>query len=153
MSLQLIITNTSTKTPAISPVQHKTCDPWNPSTPRLPHFSSTHVVHRGRGRRSFSLKAAIRLVKGSSGSRGIEWWREEEVEGVDGGEVDGEIDETSAAVATCSSSRRRLGIRSPVDWRMACRVCHPSVERSWKESARSCWLATLQSSASSSWVC
>jgi len=80
-------------------------------------------------RRSFSLKAANRLVRGSPDPRA-------------GTSFDGA--EPSAR------SLGRLGMRSPVDWRMAWRVCQPSVERSWNESARSCWLATRHKSANSS---
>jgi hypothetical protein len=43
-----------------------------------------------------------------------------------------------------------LGSLSPVDCRIMCSVCHPVVERSWKDSARSWWVATRQRSISSS---
>lgn len=66
------------------------------------------------------------------------------------GDADVEADDGKWSATAAESSRRRLGIRSPVDFRMAWRVCQPSVERSWNESARSCWLATLQSKVSSS---
>lgn len=49
------------------------------------------------------------------------------------------------------ASRGRLGILSPVDWRMARSVCHPGDERSWNASARSCCVATRPKSASSSY--
>lgn len=71
-----------------------------------------------------SLKAANFLARGSPGSR--------------------------ARVLLSASSLGRLGMRSPVDWRIAWRVCQPSVERSWNESARSCWLATRHARANSS---
>lgn len=97
-------------------------------------------------RRSFSLKAANRLASGSPGSLTTEGTLECK-EDEDGDE---ESEEDEVASGTSSCSRKRLGIRSPVEFRMACSVCQPCVERSWNESARSCWVATRQRRASSS---
>ena len=52
-----------------------------------------------------------------------------------------------------STSRGRLGIRSPADCRIINSVCQPGMDCSWYVSARSCCVATRQSSASSSWTC
>ena len=98
----------------------------------------------GDGRSSFSLTAAIRLARGPSGSTtGL---GSEAAAAATGVEAAGVTMSTSAP-----ASRGRLGILSPVDWRMARSVCHPGDERSWNASARSCCVATRPKSASSSY--
>ena len=95
----------------------------------------------GDGRSSFSLTAAIRLARGPSGS----------TTGLGGEAVTG-VEAAEVTMSTSApTSRGRLGILSPVDWRMARSVCHPGDERSWNASARSCCVATRPKSASSSY--
>ncbi len=113
-----------------------------PKTPCFPirslHSLSGDRHYSGDGRsslgvwESFSLKPANRLASGSPDSRM------------------GTLYDEGATEGRSSGSRGRLGTRSPVDCRIAWRVCHPSVDLSWNESARSCWLATRHSRASSS---
>lgn len=77
------------------------------------HISRNCSAYRG-GRRSFSLKAANRLARGSSV---VLDWR-----------PDGSCNSLEAGWP--SDCRGRLGIRSPVDCRIACKVLQPSVDRS-----------------------
>ena len=112
-----------------------------PSQSRQPS-PKIHVVREGRS--PFNLKAANRLARGSSLSDGLFCLKEEaaallppRIVGPPSIEV--------------SPDRGRFGFLSPVDWRMTTSVCHPDVDRSWNDSARSRCVAALQRRPSSSY--
>jgi hypothetical protein len=129
-------------------------DPLSTTTNSEPQIKPrTQPGEDGRGE-AVSLKAARRLASGSRTSP------EEELllmplppppVSADKAADDGEEDKGGGGGAgEISRHGRFLEGLSPVDCRIMSRVCHPVVERSWKDSARSCWVATRQRRASSS---
>lgn len=135
-----------------APLPH--AHPYPPPLPPHPCMVRCTTYYPGRvtggsslvdrdGRFSFSLTAANRLARGSSGSAGFLVLEDDE-------EAAPPPRRRPLSPPPRLLDRDRLGSLSPVDCRMTRSVCHPGVARSWKASERSCHAATLQRRASSS---